>query len=179
MKIVALGGSLRPHSMTYQTLGLALKKIEAYQVPTELIDLRQLHLPFCNGDSFYPTYPDVEILRQKIHSTTGLLLATPEYHGNMSGVLKNALDLLEENHVSGKIVGLIGIVGGVHSTNALNTLRLICRQLHCWVLPEQIVISYAEESFDEKGELKDKQLDERFDHFIQHFVRATQKLGKN
>lgn len=178
MKIVALGGSLRPESLTYQALELASKKIEAHQVLTEVIDLRKLHLPFCTGASIYPDYPDVEIFRQNIQSATGLLLATPEYHGNMSGVLKNALDLLEEEHIAGKVVGLIAIVGGVHSTNALNTLRLICRQLHCWVLPEQIVIPYSEESFNQQGELIDRDLEERFDRLIEHLVGATRKLGK-
>lgn len=179
MKIVALGGSLRAQSLTYRALELGCKKIEAHQVLTEMIDLRKLHLPFCNGEPFYPDYPDVEKFRETVSNASGLLLATPEYHGNVSGVLKNALDLLEEEHLSGKVVGLLAIVGGVHSTNALNTMRLICRQLHCWVLPEQIVIPYAEESFDENGELKDKDLEKRFDQLVNHLVGATRKLSKS
>jgi FMN reductase len=179
MKIAALGGSLRPKSFTYRVLELALKKVEDPVIPTELIDLRKLRLPFCNGEHFYSNYPDVEVLRQSIQSATGLLLSTPEYHGNISGVLKNALDLLEEEHIAGKVVGLIAVVGGVHSTNALNTMRLICRQLHCWVLPEQIVIPYSEESFDIHGELKDPQLEERIEKMVKHLVAATRKLGQH
>lgn len=178
MKVAALGGSLRPHSFTYRALELALKKINMSPISTELIDLRQLQLPFCNGAECYPDYPDVEKLRQSVQSATGLLLATPEYHGNISGVLKNALDLLEEEHLSGKIVGLIAVVGGVHSTNALNAMRLICRQLHCWVLPEQLVIPYVEESFDLDGGLKDKELEERLDQLVEHLVKASHKLGQ-
>jgi FMN reductase len=177
MKIVALGGSLRPQSLSYRVLELALKKVEHHAIPTELIDLRKLNLPFCNGKWVYSDHPDVEVLRQSVQSATGLLLATPEYHGNMSGVLKNALDLLEEEHITGKVVGLIAIVGGVHSTNALNTMRLICRQLHCWVLPEQLVIPYSEENFDAQGELKDRLFEERLEKLVEHLVVATRKLG--
>jgi NAD(P)H-dependent FMN reductase len=177
MKIAALGGSLRPQSFAYMALELALKKVERQGVSTELIDLRKLRLPFCSGEASYPDYPDVEVLRQSVRSATGLLLATPEYHGNISGVLKNALDLLEDEHMAGKVVGLIAVVGGVHSTNALNAMRLICRQLHCWVLPEQIVIPHVEDSFDINGKLKDLELEKRIDLLVEHLVAATQKLG--
>lgn len=176
MKIAALGGSLRPHSFTYLALELALKKIQTRGISTELIDLRQMQLPFCTGERFYPDSPDVEKLRQSVQSAKGLLLATPEYHGNLSGVLKNTLDLLESEHLSGKVVGLIAIVGGVHSTNALNALRLICRQLNCWVLPEQIVIPYAEESFKIEGGLKDQELEGRLDQLVEHLVKAAHQL---
>ena len=173
MKIIALGGSLRPHSRAYSALKLALRRIEAHHVETELVDLRQLRLPFCNGESFYPGFPDVERLRESMLSASGILIATPEYHGDMSGVLKNTLDLLEEEHVAGKVAALIAVVGGVHSTNALNSLRLICRQLHCWVIPEQLVIPHAEESFDAMGELKDPQLEVRLDLLVEHLIKAA------
>ena len=112
-----------------------------------------------------------------IQSSTGLLLATPEYHGNISGVLKNALDLLELKHMEGKVAGLIAVVGGVHSTNALNAMRLICRQLHCWVLPEQIAIPHAETSFDANGRLRDQEVEKRLDQLVDHLVAASWKLG--
>lgn len=177
IKIAALGGSLRPQSFTYRVLELALKKAAMHDISTEMIDLRKLHLPFCSGLSIYPNYPDVEALRQSVRSARGLLLSTPEYHGSISGVLKNALDLMEEEHLAGKVVGLIAVIGGAHSTNALNTLRLICRQLHCWVLPEQLVIPYSDESFNEQGELKDRALEERLEKMVDHLVVATRKLN--
>jgi FMN reductase len=180
LNIVAIGGSLRPQSVAYRILGLLISKINLnLDVSAELIDLRQLHLPFCTGEPFYPTYPDVQIFRQKVQAASGILLATPEYHGSLSGVLKNALDLLEESHVTGKMVGLIAVVGGVHSTNAINTLRIICRQLHCWVLPDQIVIERAQTIFNQKGRLIDPFLEQRIDKFATHFVEAIKILSNN
>jgi len=178
IKIVAIGGSLRSHSLAYQLLKVTLAKIDLYpQMKTELIDLRQMNLPFCLGETDYPNHPDVALLRQKVQSATGVLLATPEYHGSVSGVLKNALDLLDDEHIEGKMIGLLSVLGGVSSTNALNTLRTICRQLHCWVLPEQIVVAHAEKSFNLEGQLIDKGLEQRIEKFAKHFVEATQKLG--
>jgi FMN reductase len=139
--------------------------------------LRNLHLPFCSGESSYPDYPDVELFRKTIQSANGLLLSTPEYHGTLSGVLKNALDLLEEQHIADKVVGLIAVVGGVYSTNALNAMRLVCRQLHCWVLPDQLVIPYSEESFNAQGELKDRELEKRLEKLVEHLATAVRKLS--
>ncbi len=178
MKIVAIGGSLRPHSYTYQALQIALNSIQDPAIQTELIDLRTLHLPFCDGSSLYTDFPDVDLFRQKVKSASGILLATPEYHGSLSGVLKNALDLLDIDQLEGKAVGLIAVVGGVHSTNALNTLRLICRQLHCWVLPDQLIIPYAATHFDANGQLIDKQLEERLLKMTHYLVEIADRLQR-
>ena len=177
MDLVAIGGSLRSQSITYQILKIILSNIQSKQnISAELIDLRQLQLPFCTGERFYPDYPDVEILRQKVRSASGILLATPEYHGSVSGVLKNTLDLLEEEHLRGKMIGLIAVVGGVHSTNAINTLRTVCRQLHCWVLPEQIVVDHAQVAFNKEGSFIDPLLEHRIDKFAAHFLEAVNKF---
>lgn len=178
MKIVAIGGSLRLHSYTYQALQIALNSIQNPAIQTELIDLRTLQLPFCDGSGQYEAFPDVEIFRQKVKSASGVLLATPEYHGSISGVLKNALDLLDIEQLEGKAVGLIAVVGGVHSTSALNTLRLICRQLHCWVLPDQLIIPHAADSFDVHGQLFDKQLEERLSKIVYHLVDMADRLQR-
>jgi len=72
---------------------------------TEIIDLRKLSLPFCNGGDDYSDYPDVAKMQQTVKSAAGLILATPEYHGSVSGVMKNALDLMSFEELSGKVAG--------------------------------------------------------------------------
>lgn len=177
MKVVGVGGSVREGSYTYKLLASILEQIhQSKKVSTELVDLRQLHLPFCDGSAQYPSYPDVEVLREKVYSANGILLATPEYHGGVSGALKNALDLLDEPNLKGKVIGLISVVGGEHSNNAINALRIICRQLHCWVLPEQIVIPHAANNINNLGQLKDPHLNKRLTSMIDHFIDACSKL---
>ena len=176
VKIVALGGSLRPNSLSYHTLELALRKAEGPDISTQMIDLRLFQLPFCNGGALYPNYPDVDSLRLHIQSAQAIIVCSPEYHGGMSGVLKNALDLLDERHLAGKVVGLIAVAGGVSSTNALNMMRIICRQLHCWVLPDQLVVPYSDSSFNEVGEFKDRILESRLEEMIAHLVHAVRRF---
>ncbi|ELS03904.1 putative flavoprotein [Xenococcus sp. PCC 7305] len=176
MKIVGIIGSLRQGSYSEMALRLAASKVEALGASVEILDLKQMQLPFCNGGDEYPDYPDVEILKAKVKEADGLILATPEYHGSVSGVMKNALDLMSFEHLSGKVTGMISVLGGQSNSNALNELRIIMRWVHAWVIPEQIAIGQAWKAFDKAGKLTDEKLAERVDAFALSLVENTKKL---
>ncbi|MDH6106294.1 NAD(P)H-dependent oxidoreductase [Anabaenopsis tanganyikae CS-531] len=176
VSIVGIGGSLRPDSYTQKALQVAAQRVEALGAEVEVLDLRQLNLPFCHGGKDYSQYPDVQRLRDTVTGADGLILATPEYHGGLSGVLKNTLDLMSFDELSGKVTGMISVLGGQANSNALNDLRLIIRGVHGWVIPEQIAIGKAWNAFSPEGKLLDEKLSERFDQFAQSLVDNTRKL---
>ena len=178
VKIVGITGSLRPGSYSALALEQAVNRVKALGAEVEILDLRELKLPFCDGGDEYPDYPDVEILREKVKAADGLILATPEYHGSLSGVLKNALDLMSFEHLSGKVTGLISVLGGQSNSNALNDLRVIVRWVHGWVIPEQVAVGQAWQAFDKEGKLTDEKLAKRFDNFAQSLVDNTAKLTR-
>ncbi|MBS4168502.1 NADPH-dependent FMN reductase [Parachlamydia sp. AcF125] len=176
MKIMGISGSLRAHSKTSLVLKIALEKTKNWGGIPQLIELRHLNLPFCQGEKEYENYPDVAALRKSFKTADGIILATPEYHGSISGALKNALDLLHENDMEGKVVALISVLGGEMSTNALQTMRMICRHLHAWVIPDQLAIPYSFQAFDAQGNLLDVDMEARIERLVQNFVKAIQKL---
>jgi NAD(P)H-dependent FMN reductase len=176
VKIVGIGGSLRANSYSYQALELAIKGVAQLGATVQILDLRQMTLPFCQGSGDYEDYPDVARLRETVKAADGLILATPEYHGSISGVLKNALDLMSFEHLENKVVGAISVLGGENNSNALNDLRLISRWVHAWVIPEQIAIGRAWQAFDEQGQIKNEKLRNRFNSFAQSLVENTCKL---
>lgn len=176
VKIVGIGGSLRAGSYSQMALHIAAQRAAALGAQVEILDLRSLNLPFCTGENDYHKYPDVEKLQKAVKEADGLILATPEYHGSVSGVLKNALDLMSFEHLDGKVVGSISVLGGQVNSNALNDLRVILRWVHAWVIPEQIAIGQAWKAFSPEGKLLDEKLSERFDGFAQSLVDNTQKL---
>ncbi len=178
VKIVGITGSLRQGSYSALALEEAANRVKVLGAEVEIIDLREMTLPFCDGGDEYPDYPDVEILREKVKAADGLILATPEYHGSVSGVLKNALDLMSFEHLSGKVTGLISVLGGQSNSNALNDLRVIVRWVHGWVIPEQVAIGQAWQAFDKEGKLTDEKLAKRFDAFAQSLVDNTVKLSQ-
>ncbi len=176
VKIVAIGGSLRPDSYSQVALQLAAQRVQALGAEVEILDLRLLQLPFCDGGKEYPDYPDVKRMQDAVNRADGLILVTPEYHGSVSGVLKNALDLMSFDQLSGKVAGLISVLGGQSNSNALNDLRIIMRWVHGWVIPEQIGIGQAWKAFSPEGKLLDEKLSQRFDEFAQSLVDNTRKL---
>jgi FMN reductase len=176
VKIVGIAGSLRSNSSSQQALNLAAQRVETLGAQVEVLDLRSLVLPFCNGEDDYSDYPDVERLRSTFAQADGIILATPEYHGGVSGVLKNALDLMSFEHFGGKVAGLISVLGGQSNSNALNDLRLIMRWVHVWVIPEQIAIGQAWQAFSPEGKLLDEKLAQRFDQFAESLVESTRKI---
>ena len=176
VKIVGIGGSLRADSYSQIALDIAAKRAEALGAEVEILDLRQMNLPFCDGGNEYLNYPDVAKLQKAVKEADGLILATPEYHGSVSGVLKNALDLMSFEQLDGKVAGLISVLGGQANSNALNDLRVILRWVHAWVIPEQIGIAQAWKAFSPEGKILDEKISQRFDEFAQSLVDNTRKL---
>lgn len=176
IKIVGIGGSLRTESFSMQVLHLAAQQAQNLGADVQVLDLREMNLPFCDGGETYPDYPDVVKLQETVQQANGLILATPEYHGSVSGVIKNALDLMSFRELSGKVTGLISVLGGQPNSNALNELRLIMRWVHAWAIPEQLAIGQSWKAFNPNGTLKDEKLAQRLALFVQSLIANTQKL---
>lgn len=152
LKVVAISGSLRSTGYTCKALRIALEGAREVGAQTQLISLNEYDLIFVDGRDSKDYPQSVHRLRADVKSAQGIILGTPEYHGSFSGVLKNALDLMGFDEFGGKMWGLVGVAGGnLGAVNALNSLRMIGRTLHAWVVPEQVSISEAWNQFDEDG----------------------------
>ena len=162
IRITGICGSLNANGATGKALEIALQGAAEYDAETTLLELRNFDLVFCGSvpEDEYPS--DVFHLRQILRESQGIVLATPEYHGSLTGVLKNMLDLMSIEDLETKIVGLIGVAGGhVGAINSLNTMKTICRNLHCWVLPQEVSIAESARAFDDDGSVADPALEER------------------
>lgn len=172
--VAGICGSLGRSSYTRMAVQAALRGAEELGARTLLIDLRDYNLPFCMGgrdaEADYPD--DVFRLRRDLRAASGIIIGTPEYHGSLSGVLKNALDLTGFDEFEGKPVGLVGISGGATGAyDALNSLRSIGRALHAWVVPQQASIAEVKRAFDEDGKPVDVALAERLLEIGRQVVR--------
>ena len=162
IRVVGICGSLRTGSYTRMALKIALLGAEEAGAQTQLIDLREYQLVFCDGGDNAKLPKDVLRLREEVEHAQGIILATPEYHGGYSGVLKNALDLMGFDEFEGKMIGLVGVSGGsMGALGALNTLRSVGRAVHAWVVPEQAGVANVDDAFDEHGHCRDKSVEKR------------------
>jgi NAD(P)H-dependent FMN reductase len=161
--VVGIPGSLRDGGSVHRAVQIALAGARSVGAETRMLDLRDYSLPFCDGRDDESTYPPgVGRLRHDVGSAQGVILGTPEYHGSVSGVLKNALDLMGFDEMEGKMIGLVGTAGGSQGAqNALSALRDIGRSLHAWVLPQQASVSNADAAFHADGTIKDPKIEER------------------
>jgi FMN reductase len=149
-------------SITKMALSVTLKGAEEYGADTRLITLRDYKLVFYGevDEKDYP--PDVFRLREEIKDADGIIFGTPEYHGSMSGTLKNMLDLMSQEQLEGKIVGLVGVAGGhTGAIQSLNTMRTIGRNMHFWVLPQEVSVADSSKTFNSDGAVTDPVIEQR------------------
>lgn len=136
MKLVIINGSPRAKGRTR----IATKFI-SNQYNGELIDLSDSDIPLYNGTEGQTELPAIKKLRKLVKESDGVVLATPEYHNGMSGVLKNALDFLGSEHFANKPVALLAVAGGGKGgINALNNMRIVGRGVYANVIPRQLVL---------------------------------------
>ena len=179
MKILTIVGSLRPDSTTGLALGVASRAAEAAGAEVQTVELCTLSLPFCDGRADELSYGgDVTRFIEAVREADGLLIGSPNYHGSLSGVLKNALDLLGPEAVRDKLVGLVATARGeAGAMNTLNHLRHICRWMNGWVIPAEVSIPRAQESFDADGAVTVDGLEAQLATLGEELVRYAKLMG--
>ena len=96
-----------------------------------------------------------ELFVDTVRSASGLVIASPGYHGGVSGLVKNAIDLLEETSKDGRVywdglpVGLITTAYGYQATaSTLASLRAIVHAMRGWPTPLGVAINSLSVTLD-------------------------------
>ncbi len=166
VKIIAFAGSTRTGSFNKMLIKAAAKGAEAAGADVVVLDLREYPLPLYDGDLEKDKGLPENALRLKeiFLGAQGLLVASPEYNGSISGVLKNTIDWISRPgpgkeslaEFNGKVVGLLsaspGALGGIRG---LAQLRTIFSGIKTIVIPEQLAVGSAHNAFAEDGTMKD------------------------
>src|SRR5699024_10283138 len=98
-----------------------------------------------------------------VREADGIILVSPGYHGGISGLVKNALDYLEdlryENrpYLDGQAVGAVAVAYGWQAAvTTLEQLRTITHALRGWSTPLGGAVNSAEVKLDESGGASDE-----------------------
>ncbi len=175
LKVIGLAGEYRATSKSGMLVNLALTIAKERGADVEFWDLAERPLPLVGEDGCW-THPNVKAFQSLLEESDAFLLSSPEYHGTMSGVMKNTLDWMYDKHVGGKVFGLMSTLGGVTNANTLNHLRISLRWLHGWPVPEQLAIGHVKEAFDDDGALVDSDLHQRLVGLVSSVLSAAKKL---
>ena len=176
LKIVTICGSARRYNQTAFALAIAqdeLNKIEDVDLITIEPDKMRLFIP---GMESGPS--DKDQLQDLVSSADGVLLATPEYHGSYSSLIKIVIENLGfPSAMRGKPVSLLGIAGGrIGAIKSLEHLRSVCAHIGALVLPGPISIAEAGKLFDEDGNCLDPKIEtsiRQLAHRLVLYLRET------
>jgi FMN reductase len=167
--VVGIGGTIGGVSSTERALRIAMDAACEQGFRTRMFggaDMAKLPLYDPKATSRTPEEREfVESVRQ----ASALIIASPGYHGSISGVVKNALDLLEETardekrvYLADMPVGLIATAYGWQATGStIAALRSIVHALRGWPTPFAAAINSQFTKFDDEGGASDPQVIEQ------------------
>jgi NAD(P)H-dependent FMN reductase len=159
-RVVAVSGSRRDGSYTRLALARALEAAGVAGAETELLDLGAVDLPL-----YHPDQDDQGAeadLTRRMRRADGVILGSPVYHGSYSSTLKNFHDYCGSDEYEDTVVGLLAVAGGSSYGSTLDHMRITVRNVHGWVLPNQVGVPNASRRF-ENGRLVDEDLRDRVD----------------
>jgi chromate reductase len=155
IRIVVINGSTRPGNYTSMAVAIVVDELRKHpKVSVEVVDPGSLHLPFPGTD---PASPATKQLQEIVREATGVILATPEYHGSFSSLMKLVIENLGFPSVlSGKPVQLLGVAAGaIGAVKSLEQLRSVVSHIGGIVLPLPISIANVQKVFDPEGHVLD------------------------
>ena len=165
-KVLGVSSSMTESSFSATGLKKALEKIkQENETEIELLDLRKTVLPLFStaGNDNDP----VSLVTGLVKNADAFILATPDYHGSMSGSMKNFLDYYW-SEFSGKLFGYIcaSHEGGL---TAMDQMRTAIRQCSGWSMPYGVSIN-GDEDFDEERNIINDKLSSRLNMLARDLV---------
>jgi len=177
VKILGIPGSYGLESKNGMLVKLALRAAAEMGADTEIWDLTTDPLPLVGEEGCWNN--EIAKKFQALASECdGFIISSPEYHGCMSGVMKNCLDWVYKDHVGGKPFALLSTLGGIENSNTLNQMRIAVRWLHGWAIPEQMAVGNVKEAFDEEGNLVSTESRERLSGVVSSLVSTARMLKR-
>jgi len=153
--ILCFAGSSRQQSMNKQLAKQAASIAQQLGADASFIDLAEYPLPIYNGDhETQHGLPDPALkLKAMFTAADALFIASPEYNGSFSPLLKNTLDWVSRSHLEdepalsaylGKVAGIASASpGGLGGLRGLTPLRMLLNNLGVTVVPAQVAVGSA------------------------------------
>jgi FMN reductase len=157
VNVVGIGGSLRADSQSERALRIVLDGAAQAGAKTTVVSGADLVLPF-----YDPAVPErapiARRLVEELRAADGVVLVSPGYHGTVSGLVKNALDYIEDlrdderPYLDGRAVGCVATARGWQAAvTTLTSLRSIVHALRGWPTPLGAAVNSAQVEFTGDG----------------------------
>ncbi|WOK38185.1 NAD(P)H-dependent oxidoreductase [Sphingomonas sp. C3-2] len=178
--IVGLGGTTKQNSSSERVLRHVLQACESAGADTLMFDGPALDMPMYAPEVAERT-EKAQALIAGLRRADGIVIASPGYHGTVSGLIKNALDYVQDMaadervYFEGRAVGLIAVAAGWQATGTtLATLRSITHALRGWPTPMAVTINAVTPVFGPDGGVADAAIGAQLDILARQVVDFAQ-----
>jgi NAD(P)H-dependent FMN reductase len=169
LNVLIVSGSNSATSSTKVALLESGSRLQTSGCAVDVLDLFETQLPLLNPETSW-TADYYQPLKSRVAAADVFILGTPDYHGSISGALKNFTDHFWKEF-AGKLFATV-VASHEKGLTVHDQLRTIARQCYAWAMPYGV-------SLAEKVDVKDGQIaSESFEERLTLFVRDVQVYGK-
>jgi NAD(P)H-dependent FMN reductase len=173
LNVLAVAGSLHRESVTRTVIQYVAEQLKAAGCSVDVLDFHKEPLALYNPDTAYdlPGYPE---LQARVDRADLIVLGTPDYHGSMSGAMKNFLDHFWQEFAGKLFVGIVS--SHEKGLTVLDQLRTVARQCYAWSLPYGV--SFMDKVDVKGGEIVSDSFRQRLDMMIRDARVYGDVLGR-
>jgi len=166
--VLVFAGSARTGSVNRKLASAAAQQLENANISTTLVELSDYPMPIYNGDleteGGIPA--TVTAFQELMRTHDALVIASPEFNGSFSALLKNLVDWVSRPVAGegptalfrGKTAALLSASPGKGGgQRGLRHLRELLEMIGVTVIASQLAVGEAASAFNEDGELVKEQ----------------------
>ncbi|MGF3073407.1 NADPH-dependent FMN reductase [Facklamia sp. P12945] len=175
MRLILLSGS-KMGSKTRIAMNLTKEIIQTNysDFDVELIDLAEKDIEFADGHHYVELTGDSAYVTKAIMEADAIIIGSPIFQASIPATLKNIFDLLPQNALRDKTVGMVITAGSPkHYLIAEYQLKPILSYMKAMVIPSYVFI---EEADYHQGEIINQNIHYRLDGLIKDTLLFSQAM---
>lgn len=161
LNVLAVVGSLQQGSVTRVVIRETAQRFAAAGCAVDVLDFQKEPLALYNPDTAHDL-PGYAELQERVARADVVVLGTPDYHGSISGAMKNFLDHFWREF-SGKLFVTI-VASHEKGLTVTDQLRTVARQCYAWTLPYGV--SFGEDEDVKDGKITSDKLRQRLEMMV-------------
>ncbi len=148
LNVLAVVGSLQAASVTRIVVHSLARDLTAAGCEVDVLDFQKEPLAIYNPDISHEL-PAYGALKARVDRADAIVLGSPDYHGSLSGAMKNFLDHFW-HEFAGKLFATV-VASHERGLTVIDQLRTVARQCYAWTLPYGV--SFTEDVDVKEGEI--------------------------
>ena len=173
LNVLAVAGSLHRGSVTRLVIEHVVERLRAEGCRVDVLDFEKEPLALYNPDVAHDL-PGYAELQSRVERADVIVLGTPDYHGSISGAMKNFLDHFW-HEFAGKLFATI-VASHEKGLTVTDQLRTVARQCYAWTLPYGV--AFTEDVDVKDGRIVSETLAKRLEMLLRDLRVYGELLGR-